>query len=566
MRTISEFFMTFLLNAVWQAALITLAAVLCSWLLRRTSARYGYFLWASALFLSLLVPVLSALLVYKGAAIDDQALQLPLPPVVLSLESSRVPLDISARMNAAAPTPGTLSIPIAMNLALWLFAAYLLFVSYRAAGLFRSWIRTRAIVRTAYHAPLTENICWALARCGAVLTRQTVEVLFSAAVPVPVTIGNRRPVVLLPEQFLDESDRDVVLTAIGHEMVHIERRDYTINLFFQILSLPLSFHPAVAYAKRRMAHARELCCDEIVATRLLKAEAYALSLLNIAGSASSLGRMSAIITVGITDTDNLEVRIMSLLKRSELSMRKKIFLLFTAALVLTAPIAAATYLSPRVEVASAASGPMAQPTPGDRDPADAELVARVEKLRAQLLKAAEALKNSNLSQEKREEYSELQTKYQQAVDDYEANSKTVRARRARLEWTLAELENGSLTKNPEAYARIKETLESELENINSGAEPPEIDLTNMSIVLTGEKDEADRLGKALHAAEPKISLKQAVEIGLAQQPGVVVDKGLGLDRDGTVVYKLYIRDNDGNASWVIVNAMDGSVTRIEKRN
>src|SRR5262249_35228771 len=153
---------------------------------------------------------------------------------------------------------------------------------------------------------------------------------FSADVPVPVTIGNREPVVILPEQFLNESDRDVVLTAVGHEMVHIERRDYAVNLLCQFISLPLSFHPAVIYAKRRVAHMRELCCDETVATRLLKAEAYALSLLNIAGSATSLDRVSAIITVGITDTDDLEVRIMSLLKRSELSFRKKALLLFAA--------------------------------------------------------------------------------------------------------------------------------------------------------------------------------------------------------------------------------------------
>ena len=57
MRTSSELLLTFLLNAVWQIALIGALASFGVWLLRRSAARYQHWLWVAALCLSLVVPV-----------------------------------------------------------------------------------------------------------------------------------------------------------------------------------------------------------------------------------------------------------------------------------------------------------------------------------------------------------------------------------------------------------------------------------------------------------------------------------------------------------------------------
>src|SRR6185369_9891374 len=60
MRTSSELLLTFLLNAVWQIALIGALASLGAWLLRQSAARYQHWLWVAALCLSLLVPAVTA--------------------------------------------------------------------------------------------------------------------------------------------------------------------------------------------------------------------------------------------------------------------------------------------------------------------------------------------------------------------------------------------------------------------------------------------------------------------------------------------------------------------------
>ena len=60
MRTSSELLLTFLLNAVWQIALIGALASLGAWLLRQSATRYQHWLWVAALCLSLLVPAATA--------------------------------------------------------------------------------------------------------------------------------------------------------------------------------------------------------------------------------------------------------------------------------------------------------------------------------------------------------------------------------------------------------------------------------------------------------------------------------------------------------------------------
>src|ERR1051325_9739898 len=56
----SQWLLTFLLNAVWQVALIAALAALGSWLLRNSVARYRHWLWVSALCLAFLVPAVTS--------------------------------------------------------------------------------------------------------------------------------------------------------------------------------------------------------------------------------------------------------------------------------------------------------------------------------------------------------------------------------------------------------------------------------------------------------------------------------------------------------------------------
>ena len=68
MKTSSQLLLNFLLNAVWQIALITALASLGAWLLRSSSARYRHWLWVSALCLAFLIPVMTSIRAYFETA------------------------------------------------------------------------------------------------------------------------------------------------------------------------------------------------------------------------------------------------------------------------------------------------------------------------------------------------------------------------------------------------------------------------------------------------------------------------------------------------------------------
>jgi len=188
--------------------------------------------------------------------------------------------------------------------------------------------------------PVPERAKAIIAKCQQAMGVTRVQVC-SAAVPVPITAGVWNPVIILPKRLLNEADEEILLSAIGHELVHVARRDYILNLVYELLYLPLSFHPAAAVLRRRIRQTRELCCDELVAKKLLAPEIYARSLVRLIGSVPFAGRLASDTTIGITDADILEVRIMSLLKTSKLSNRRNTLLLFAACLLLVAPCAAA---------------------------------------------------------------------------------------------------------------------------------------------------------------------------------------------------------------------------------
>jgi hypothetical protein len=147
-----------------------------------------------------------------------------------------------------------------------------------------------------------------------------VSVLCTAELSGPATLGFGRPLLLLPETFfLDAFPEDDLFAAISHELAHVLRRDFLFNLLYEIVSLPVCFHPCTALILSRIAQTRELACDEIAAQMLPTTRRYATSLLHMAQSMFIRARSNY--ALGLFDTNTLEERIMNILKIND--TRKK---------------------------------------------------------------------------------------------------------------------------------------------------------------------------------------------------------------------------------------------------
>ena len=354
MRLSSQLLLTFLLNAFWQVALIAAFASLGSWLLRNSVARYRHWVWATALCLAFLVPALTS-----SRTLFDNVTQ-PKTPLTFERES-RLPFASEAvpripEMSSSAPDS---TFKINQTLGLILLGIYFAFLLYSTFKLIQAWQATRTIRRRATEIEPNDRVAEVIHRCELEFgTRAgSVRVFRSETLPVPVTTGLFNPVIILPESLLREGNVELLTSAIGHEFIHVARRDYLLNLIYELLFVTVSFHPAAALLRRRVRETRELCCDELVAERILNAEVYARSLVRLASSAPPLRRLSVTTTVGIADADILEARIMSLLKKPNFQTRWKKSLLIVVSLLLLVPCAAAAAFAMRFDVETNAQEP-----------------------------------------------------------------------------------------------------------------------------------------------------------------------------------------------------------------
>jgi TonB family protein len=339
MKIISQQLLTLLFNSLWQIALIAAVATLCARLLRAAKASTRHLLWVAAL----VAPVcLAAVTLWIGLNYDfftrkPAAAQIDFTPTVLM---PNYPMVTASQ----APTPEK-AIPVGRNLAIALMVGYLLLLVFLSIQLLRAWLKTRTIVRGAKEMELPAHIQTIVEHCLEIIGITKVRVLWSPTVSVPVTIGTLGPVVILPEKMLDERDMDLLTAALGHELAHVRRRDYALNLLYELLYMPISFHPAAAWVKRRIRQTREQRCDELVTEKLLNAAAYARSLVTMAGWASRISYSTPTVTVGIVDGDNLEERVMSILRKPRMSTRKRTLSITAASLLFAIPcIAAAPHI------------------------------------------------------------------------------------------------------------------------------------------------------------------------------------------------------------------------------
>jgi HEAT repeat protein/beta-lactamase regulating signal transducer with metallopeptidase domain len=341
MNSLADSAANFLLNAAWQTAAVAIAAALASRLLARAPARQRHLLWVAALAACVALP-LSSLFprVDDGAARPAISVMADAPlPMKNAGAASLAPSVVAAESNESGPAIERLirrrsqTVSGGATLSRALVAVFALLLLGRIAWLARAWRRAARLRRTARARELSAPMRSAVERCRAALAlRRPVEIVCSPLLGAPVTVGALRPVVILPESFYEVGSEETLASVLGHELAHVARRDYALNLACELMLLPVCFHPLAHLVKRRIERARELACDELVAGRVLSPDAYARALVRVAGSlAPSAGNAVAL---GVFDADILEERIMRLTRKTPRATARAARLLAASAAVL----------------------------------------------------------------------------------------------------------------------------------------------------------------------------------------------------------------------------------------
>jgi uncharacterized protein (TIGR03435 family) len=108
-----------------------------------------------------------------------------------------------------------------------------------------------------------------------------VRLLVSALVEAPAVVGWLRPVVLVPVGVLAGLPPEQIEALLLHELAHIRRADYLVNMLQGIVEALLFYHPAVWWISGHIRNERELCCDDMVLSLSGDAASYARALAEL---------------------------------------------------------------------------------------------------------------------------------------------------------------------------------------------------------------------------------------------------------------------------------------------
>jgi beta-lactamase regulating signal transducer with metallopeptidase domain len=334
----SELIVNFIINASWQILPITLVAVVCARVLQNAPARYRHLLWVAALCLSVVLPIWS---VFPNRSEAPPQTAERIAQQVVSRNASGSPAEPAPRnltlTQATSPSVAPKSflqqrIPAVSSdyrIFLALSFVYFIFLLYRMIRLGRLWQRTAQLRRTSFAREVPATMKQIAARCCEALDCENVTLVCSEATSTPGVVGGRKPVIILPASLFAELPDETVSSILGHEIAHVVRRDFLFNLLYEILLLPISFHPLAHFIKQQIDRTRELACDEMVTAKLLEPIAHARSLVTIAGALMTPAEQ--LLTLGIFNANILEERIMKLTRKTRrLGSRTGRFMMVTA--------------------------------------------------------------------------------------------------------------------------------------------------------------------------------------------------------------------------------------------
>jgi TonB family protein len=289
--------LAYLVNSLWQAPLVLLAAVAVV-RLARGGPQFEHRVYVTALLAETVLPACHVRLA-------------ELCRLLLSLWASGQTSGAVHVTLGPGLAHGAAFTPALSATALLLYATSLLYFATRLA-----WGigKTRAMQRAAVQIPQPPEAARTWQRCApfyAARDKEAPTLATSDIISGPVTAGILRPLVLVPTGFLDRVSNSDLPALLAHEYAHICRHDFAKNLAYELLTLPIAYHPLCWLTRRHVAETRELVCDAMAAELFTHRTLYARCLLRLA-ALSSRTPATTLHAIGIFDANAFERRVMIL--------------------------------------------------------------------------------------------------------------------------------------------------------------------------------------------------------------------------------------------------------------
>lgn len=255
-----------LIHSLWQQGIV---AGLLWWWFRRGAVRQPsrrYVVACGALGLAALLPIATFLVLMAspasgagvGAEYDPSSGAVSIPPEV-ALQPPSPPIgEIHSPVFVEPPAP-----LLPEGTARMIAMAWMVGVALFGLRLGGGWVYMQQMRWVGVVAPAAEwrRMVEELApRLGVF---RPVWLYESRQVAVPTLIGWLRPVILLPVGMLTGLTTAQVEAILAHELAHVRRHDYLVNLLQSIADVFYYYSPGVWLISRLIREEREYCCDDL---------------------------------------------------------------------------------------------------------------------------------------------------------------------------------------------------------------------------------------------------------------------------------------------------------------
>jgi beta-lactamase regulating signal transducer with metallopeptidase domain len=276
-----------LVHFAWQGSVVALALSVALSLQHRSPALTRYRTACCALLLMVAMPIATATTYggppYRAALTgqDSPPVTHAQAPTFTTTDGARIEQDTNGGSTAPTRSRVLALLPSFAGLRPWLFGLWLAGVLALSLVHVAGWRRVQKLKHIDVEPAPKEWCDAAIQLCACMGITRAVGVLKSACVTVPTVIGWISPVVLIPAGAFTGLSPDQLRDVLVHELAHVKRRDYLINLLQVVAETLLFFHPAVWWVSRIIREERENCCDDAVVAMSEDHLAYAKALVRL---------------------------------------------------------------------------------------------------------------------------------------------------------------------------------------------------------------------------------------------------------------------------------------------
>ncbi|HEY0175982.1 MAG TPA: M56 family metallopeptidase, partial [Pedobacter sp.] len=258
-----------LLHSLWQGVLLAVLTALIVLFTTRSTAKVRYNLFVGCLLL-FIAGVGATFIVESDHLNSHGAIQQAVP-----VNPGQTQLNLTDAVVRAAAGSGVLDrwIDYLSNYSTTIVLIWALIICAKSIR-FMAGIRILFRVRTTkvYDAgSFLENKVRLLSELYGI--KQAVSIVQSGVIQVPMVMGHFKPLILVPLGLVNGLSAAEVDAILSHELAHIRRRDYLVNLFQSMVEILFFFNPAVLWLSNMIRTEREHCCDDLaVATTRTKTD------------------------------------------------------------------------------------------------------------------------------------------------------------------------------------------------------------------------------------------------------------------------------------------------------